>query len=99
MLLFTNSCYHSVVSEEAIRFFRQEDEDWMEWKGVGWEKLGTWSIVQHPEKTMLEFRYNYAREESYIFTVLASRPGEVISFRLEDARGRSWDFMQDEDVC
>lgn len=99
MSLLISGYYHDAVSGDVIRFFRQGDEDWMEWKGAGCEKLGVWLIVQYPEKTVLTFTYNYAREESFVFTVLALRPGEVISFRMEDARGRSWDFIQDENVC
>nr|WP_295866369.1 hypothetical protein [uncultured Chitinophaga sp.] len=98
MSLLISGYYHDAVSGDVIRFFRQGDEDWMEWKGVGWEKLGTWSIVQYPEKTVLTFTYNYAREESFVFTVLALQSGEVTSFRMEDALSRSWDFSWNKNI-
>ncbi|SJZ43651.1 hypothetical protein SAMN04488128_101212 [Chitinophaga eiseniae] len=63
MLLFTSGYYHCAVSGDVIRFFRKDNEEWMEWKGAGWEKLGTWSIVQYPEKRVFTFTYNYTREE------------------------------------
>ena len=90
MLLFANGYYHSIAPEDVIRFFRNGNEYWMEWKG----KLGTWEIVNTPGKTFLEFRYNYAREDRYALTVIASQSGEITAFRLEDELGRSWDFQK-----
>lgn len=72
MLLFVNRYYHDSVSGAVIRFFRKNDENWIAWKEAGWEKLGTWSLTHRQEKIILVFKYNYAREESYVLTVLSS---------------------------
>lgn len=97
MLLFANGYYHNAASEDVIRFFRNGSEHCMEWKGAGWEKLGTWLVVHHAEKTFLEFRYNYAREERYILTVQELQSEEITAFRLEDVLGRWWDFRKTAD--
>jgi len=97
MLLFAYEYYQNAVSGDVIRFFRKGSEYWMEWKGTGWEKLGTWSVIRHEGKNFLEFRYNYAREETYAFTIietLASQSEEITAFRLKDSLNRYWDFRK-----
>ncbi|HVI46094.1 MAG TPA: hypothetical protein VM802_14555 [Chitinophaga sp.] len=92
MLSFASEYYHNAASGDTIRFFQDGNEHGMEWKGAGWEKLGTWNVTHTYGKTFLEFTYNYAREERYIFTSLESQSGKVVAFRLEDSLNRSWDF-------
>ncbi|NSL90211.1 hypothetical protein ECE50_025475 [Chitinophaga sp. Mgbs1] len=91
-MVFEGHYYH-MTSADVMRFTR--DGNAVEWKGAGWQKLGTWSLITVAGKTLLEFRYNYAREERYVVTVLQLEEGIVTAFRLEDVSGRGWEFRRE----
>lgn len=90
--MFTEGYYHNTTSEDVIQFFRKGNEPWMAWRGTGWDKLGTWSVIHSSGKSFLEFMYNFAREEKYVLHILEEQSGNIVAFRLEGEDGRAWEF-------
>ncbi|MBO9150828.1 hypothetical protein ACFOTA_01300 [Chitinophaga sp. GCM10012297] len=60
-----------------------------------WEdKLGTYRFFNRQGKDYLEFSFNYAREETYLFTILEKEGETVSAFRLHDRWGKETDFRK-----
>lgn len=60
------------------------------WQSPNADKHGTYRFLND----QLEISFNYAREETYGFTILEREVDLVISFRLRDRFGREIDFRK-----
>lgn len=90
MLFPLHTVFRDVNSDQTIRFFPGTEGYKFIWQSPGTDKHGTYQFLDD----QLELSFNYAREETYGFTILEREGDVVISFRLKDRFGREIDFRK-----
>lgn len=90
MLFATRTVFRSVNSDQTIEFYPGTEGHKFIWQSPNADKQGTYRFL----KDQLEISFNYAREETYGFTILEGEVDLVISFRLRDRFGRETDFRK-----
>ncbi|WP_346318952.1 hypothetical protein [Chitinophaga sp. YIM B06452] len=84
--------FRDAVSGQTIRFYPEEEGYKFMWEGTG--KLGTWRFYSNRQGNYLEIAFNYAREETYLFTVLQKEEDVITAFRIKDRSGREQEFRK-----
>lgn len=90
MLFPTLTIFQNISSDQTIRFFPGTEGYRFIWESPGSDKHGTYQFLND----QLELSFNYAREETYGFTILEREGDLVVSFRLRDRFGREMDFRK-----
>lgn len=93
MLTFAHTEYYEPVSTQQIRLFPASQGSLFIWEGEGWEKNGEWRIEDHGGIRTLQVGFNYAREESYLITILEENTEGISAFRLKNEAGKEWTFL------
>ncbi|WP_126247417.1 hypothetical protein [Chitinophaga rhizosphaerae] len=92
MLPFSTAEYKDVLSGQRLRFPPGSRNGGVVWTGEGWEKVGTWKRALQGEKEVLVITYNFAREETFLLTVIAVENGAIAAFRLTGRHDGKWEF-------
>ncbi len=95
MLSFPSAVvFIDAASGQTIRFFPEGEGHKFIWQSNGADKLGTYRLYSSQHGDFLEIVFNYAREETYLFTILEKEEDMITGFRLKGRAGRETEFRK-----
>jgi hypothetical protein len=86
--------YEARESSSFIQFFPESDGQRFVWRGPGADKAGTYQFLEREGAYFLELSYNYAREDTYQFTILHAEDETITRFIIKDSQGRETEFRK-----
>lgn len=86
--------YQAKEPSSFIQFFPESEGQRFVWQGPGVDKTGTYQFLEREGAYFLELRFNYAREETYQFTILHAEDETITRFVITDRHGRETEFRK-----
>lgn len=90
----TPTTYQAKEPSSTIKFFPESEGQRFVWQGGHTDKAGTYQLLEREGAYFLELRFNYAREQTYQFTILHTEDGTITRFVIKDLQGRETDFRK-----